>query len=75
MARLTVKSVEAVTPTEKRREIPDDILPGLYLILQPTGAKTWAVRYRLHGRSHKHTCARPAAPAPVRARQRRCEPA
>ena len=58
MARLTVKSVEAVTPTEKRREIPDDILPGLYLILQPTGAKTWAVRYRLHGRSHKHTIGR-----------------
>jgi integrase len=58
MARLTVKSVEAAAPASKRREIPDDILPGLYLILQPTGAKTWAVRYRLHGKSCKHTIGR-----------------
>ena len=31
MAKLTVKSVEAVTPTKDRREIPDGYLRGLYL--------------------------------------------
>jgi integrase len=58
MARLTVKSIEAAAPASERREIADELLPGLYLIVQPTGAKTWAVRYRLHGRSHKHTIGR-----------------
>jgi integrase len=58
MTRLTAKSVEAAAPTNTRREIPDDLLPGLYLIVQPSGVKSWAVRYRLHGRSHKHTIGR-----------------
>jgi integrase len=58
MVRLTAKGVEAAAPTKKRREIPDDLLPGLYLIVQPSGAKSWATRYRLHGRSHKHTIGR-----------------
>jgi integrase len=58
MARLTAKGVEAAAATETRREIPDDLLPGLYLIVQPSGVKSWAVRYRLHGRSHKHTIGR-----------------
>ena len=58
MARLTAKGIEAATPAEKRREIADDLLAGLYFIVQPTGAKSWAVRYRLHGRSHKHTIGR-----------------
>jgi integrase len=55
MARLTVKDVEAKRASAERREIPDDYMRGLYLIVQPTGAKSWAVRYRLGGRSAKHT--------------------
>lgn len=55
MARLTVKAVEAAGPAAARREIADDYLRGLYLIVQPTGSKGWAVRYRHGGRSHKHT--------------------
>jgi integrase len=58
MVRLTAKGIEAAAPAAKRREIPDALLPGLYLIVQPSGAKSWAVRYRLHGRSHKHTIGR-----------------
>ena len=33
----------------RRREIPDPGLRGLYLIVQPSGAKSWAVRYRVKG--------------------------
>jgi integrase len=55
MARLTVKDVENKRPTSERREIPDDYMRGLYLIVQPTGAKSWAVRYRHGGKSAKHT--------------------
>ena len=50
-----MKGVEAARAPEMRREIPDDFMRGLYLVLQPTGSKSWAVRYRHGGRSHKHT--------------------
>lgn len=47
---LTVKSVEAMKPDPtKRREIPDGGLVGLYHVLQPTGGRSWAVRYRVPG--------------------------
>src|SRR5262249_31114761 len=36
-------------------EIRDAVLPGLYLIVQPTGAKSWAVRYRIGRRTCKLT--------------------
>ena len=38
-----------------REEIPDALVPGLYLIAQPSGSKSWAVRYRWRGKSVKHT--------------------
>jgi integrase len=57
--RLTVKGVEAIEPAEKRREIPDDLMMGLYLLVQPgTGHKTWAVRCRQSGRPRKITIGR-----------------
>jgi integrase len=56
MTGLSVKAVEAAKPGKARRELPDMYMKGLYLIIQPgTGTKTWAVRYRLGGKSHKHT--------------------
>ena len=30
-------------------------MPGLYLVVQPSGAKSWAVRYRHQGQPRKHT--------------------
>jgi hypothetical protein len=39
----------------KRHEEPDGKIGGLYLIVQPTGAKSWAVRYRAAGKSTKLT--------------------
>jgi integrase len=53
--RLTVRSVETVRPSAERREVPDSFLPGLYLVVQSTGAKSWAVRYRHCGQSRKLT--------------------
>jgi integrase len=56
MARLTVKSVESVQGSAARREIPDSLMQGLYLIVQPgSGHKSWAVRCRRHGRPAKIT--------------------
>lgn len=52
---LTTKSVEAVKPEQNRREIPDPALAGLYLVVQPSGAKSWALRYRFAGRPKKLT--------------------
>lgn len=57
MARpLTVKAVEAAkSDPVRRREIPDPALSGLYLVVQPSGAKSWALRYRWAGRPSKLT--------------------
>ena len=52
---LTVRTVETVKPGPHRKEIPDRHLPGLYLVLQPSGARSWAVRYRSGGQTRKHT--------------------
>ncbi|WP_243903765.1 tyrosine-type recombinase/integrase [Methylobacterium sp. J-070] len=53
---LTVQAIERLKPDAARRlEIPDATLPGLYFIIQPSGAKSWAVRYRHDGRTRKLT--------------------
>ena len=46
--KLTTKSVENAKPGPQRREISDGG-SGLYLILQPSGHRSWAVRYRANG--------------------------
>jgi integrase len=43
------------SPPEKRREVPDGKVTGLYLVLQPTGASSWALRYRAGGLPRKLT--------------------
>jgi integrase len=53
--KLTQENVEGMKPELKRIEIPDDRQPGLYLIVQPSGAKSWAVRYRFDGKPRKFT--------------------
>ena len=52
---LTSAAIERFKPEPVRREIPDGLLTGLYLIVQPTGRKSWAVRYRFHGQQRKVT--------------------
>ena len=56
---LTAKAVEKMRPDPDRRlEIPDGLLPGLYLVVQPSGAKSWAVRFRANGKTAKVTLGR-----------------
>ena len=40
---------------QSRKELPDGKIPGLYLVLQPSGARSWAVRYRFAGQPKKLT--------------------
>jgi integrase len=53
--KLTAKYVENVRPDPVRREIADGGCAGLYLLLQPSGFRSWAVRYRINGKSKKLT--------------------
>ena len=74
---LTARAVEQVKPEGKVREIPDGALPGLYLVVQPSGTRSFALRYRHMGRPRNMTLgrwpafslgeAREAAPAALRA--------
>src|SRR5688572_8258997 len=60
MARsLTVKAVENLKPDPaKRLEVPDAAISGLYLVVQPSGVKSWALRYRFAGKPAKLTLGR-----------------
>src|SRR3954454_17456868 len=53
---LTAAAVERLKPDPtKRLEVPDGLLPGLYFVIQPSGAKSWAMRYRHAAKPRKLT--------------------
>lgn len=53
---LTAETVKSAKPNpDKRIEKPDAALPGLYLVIQPSGVKSWALRYRFAGKPKKLT--------------------
>ena len=53
---LTASAISKLKPDPaKRLEIPDAACPGLYLVMQPTGARSWALRHRQGGRPQKLT--------------------
>jgi integrase len=52
---LTDRAVQQAKAKGARVEIADAVLPGLYLLVQPTGVKSWAVRYRVGRRTRKLT--------------------
>jgi integrase len=52
---LTDVAIRNLKPEAKRREIPDPGAAGLYVVLQPSGKRGFAVRYRLAGKSRKLT--------------------
>lgn len=52
---LTPVAAKAAKAGRARREISDGGCAGLYLVVQPSGAKSWAFRYRFAGRPKKLT--------------------
>jgi integrase len=55
---LTDDFIKSLPLPEKRREIADTAVGGLYLIVQRSGAKNWAVSYRFDGARQKMTLGR-----------------
>ena len=51
--KLTDVAIRNFKPGAARREIPDGGCAGLYVILQPSGHRSYAVRYRVGGKSRK----------------------
>jgi integrase len=73
---LTARSVEAMKPDPARRvEVPDAAFPGLYLVVQPSGARSWAYRYRHGGKPRKLTIGRFPALSLAQAREKAGEAA
>ncbi len=54
---LTVRAIDALKPGAARVEVADGATGGLYLVVQPSGLKSWAYRYRspVDGRPRKLT--------------------
>src|ERR1700674_16306 len=48
-SKLTAAAVAKLKPEANRRTIPDGAVPGLCLIIQPSGYKSWHLRYRRPG--------------------------
>jgi hypothetical protein len=55
MSTLTAISVESAKRGSTRRELRDSVLPGFTLIIQPSGAKSFALRYWHEGKFYKLT--------------------
>ena len=43
---LTAAAVRTLRPSGQRQEIKDAACPGLYLVIQTSGARSWALRFR-----------------------------
>src|SRR6185295_12872946 len=54
----TVIEIENMKPGKSRYERPDKKCSGLRIIVQPSGVKSWAVRYRMGRRAVKFTLGR-----------------
>ena len=52
---LTQIAIDNLKAGPARREVADGRTRGLFYILQPSGKASWALRYRIGGRSRKFT--------------------
>jgi integrase len=70
LTKLTPLQVaNAKADPHKRIEIPDAGAPGLYLVIQPSGRKSWAVRYRRLGDGKPRKVTLDGFPALISARK------
>ena len=53
--KLTDIAIQNLKAGDMRREVPDPGCAGLYLVVQPSGRKSFAVRYRFDGQPRKLT--------------------
>jgi integrase len=59
VSRLSPLTVERIQSDKRKRvEHADGVVSGLYLVVQPSGVKSWAVRYRFDRKPCKHTLGR-----------------
>jgi integrase len=56
--KFTANTVKALKPGSTREETRDPDCRGLYVVVQPSGRKSFAVRYRFDGKSRKLTLPR-----------------
>jgi integrase len=56
--KFTVNTIKALKPSNERKEVRDPECRGLYVLVQPTGAKSFAVRYRFDRKPVKLTLPR-----------------
>lgn len=58
MPTLTVKTIQAAQPKAKRHALTDPSCPGLSLVIQTSGVKSWVWRAKVGGVTQKHTLGR-----------------
>ena len=58
MPRLTDALLRSLKPQAKRYELPDNVVTGLRICVQPSGVTSWLLRYRVGRRQCKWTMAR-----------------
>lgn len=50
---LTEISISKIKPQASRAEVADGLVSGMYLVVQPSGAMSWVIRYRANGTTRK----------------------
>ncbi|MBF0588669.1 MAG: tyrosine-type recombinase/integrase [Magnetococcales bacterium] len=52
--KLTKRTIDSLTPTEKRAEYSDDVLKGFIIRVYPSGRKSFMIRYRMGNASKRY---------------------
>ena len=67
--KLTKTAVEGARPQAQRYRLNDSLVPGLCLLVLPSGARTWYLRHRVDGRQRELKLGTPAELTPDDARR------